>query len=453
MRTRNTAKRTAPQEGEPQPDRSRRAVLTGGAVGLAAVAGAAFVDAAPASAATAPTWLAPSGDTSGATDTRNIQNALDAGGLVGLGQGDFYVAGDPAITVPAQSPVCSIVGLKAATNVHLVGSGTAFFVHRTSGYGAQFGLPAQQTTVYLRDFVVDGTHVTGGAGIGVDIGDGWGYDLDLTIVNFSTPGSIALNIVNRVFWTEKGRFRAQLMNNATAAVLDTAVPAKDHSHEYNFYDFNIFCNEDQQGVVVANGVNNGGCVLWLHGNMSLTSSTGGTPTGNVAALTVTGDDGSGDGSGFLASEIVMKVEGNRGIGQGTTYPYGILFGSGENSIKDCHGLIAHSLSTSNLNGGEFSFRGRISGDAGLALIYPGAPGSGQTSSSPPAVPASGTALQNYGPDQTVYVSGGTVSGIAVNTVPTGKTSGTFFVPAGGVITLTYTAAPSWTWVPAAYSPN
>ncbi len=79
----------------------------------------------------------------------------------------------------------------------------------------------------------------------MDIGDGWGYDIDLTIVNFNQPGSIGLRLNNQVFWTEKGRFTAQLMNNDTAAVIDSV--GGDISHEYNFFDFNIFSNTNQQG--------------------------------------------------------------------------------------------------------------------------------------------------------------------------------------------------------------
>ena len=64
----------------------------------------------------------------------------------------------------------------------------------------------------------------------------------------------------------------------------------------------------------------------------------------------------------------------------------------------------------------------------------------------PAVPASGTALTNPFPfDATVYISGGTVSAVAVGGTATGLTSGQFFVPAGETITLTYSAAPTWTW--------
>jgi len=65
----------------------------------------------------------------------------------------------------------------------------------------------------------------------------------------------------------------------------------------------------------------------------------------------------------------------------------------------------------------------------------------------PAVPASGTALANpfYGTVR-VFVSGGTVSAIAVNGTATGLTSGLVVLGPGDTITLTYTAAPTWVWM-------
>lgn len=44
----------------------------------------------------------------------------------------------------------------------------------------------------------------------------------------------------------------------------------------------------------------------------------------------------------------------------------------------------------------------------------------------------------------VTISSGTVTAIAVNGVSTGQTSGTFTVPAGGSITVTYSVAPTFT---------
>lgn len=64
----------------------------------------------------------------------------------------------------------------------------------------------------------------------------------------------------------------------------------------------------------------------------------------------------------------------------------------------------------------------------------------------PAIPASTTAQTNQsGVDCMVYVSGGTVSAIAVNGTTTGLTSGAFRVPSGATITLTYSSAPTWQW--------
>ena len=66
--------------------------------------------------------------------------------------------------------------------------------------------------------------------------------------------------------------------------------------------------------------------------------------------------------------------------------------------------------------------------------------------SAPAVPASGTALTNPFPVPVrVFITGGTVSGIAINGTTTGVTSGLVELGPRESITLTYSAAPTWTW--------
>ena len=66
--------------------------------------------------------------------------------------------------------------------------------------------------------------------------------------------------------------------------------------------------------------------------------------------------------------------------------------------------------------------------------------------SQPAVPATTVAYTNAsGVDCTVYVTGGTVTVVAIGGVATGLTSGAFRVPAGSTIALTYSAAPTWQW--------
>lgn len=69
--------------------------------------------------------------------------------------------------------------------------------------------------------------------------------------------------------------------------------------------------------------------------------------------------------------------------------------------------------------------------------------------SQPAVPATGVAQYNNNAFPVVVtVSGGTVSGIAVNGTATGLTTGAINVPTNGTITLTYTVAPTWVWAAA-----
>lgn len=66
----------------------------------------------------------------------------------------------------------------------------------------------------------------------------------------------------------------------------------------------------------------------------------------------------------------------------------------------------------------------------------------------PTVPASGSAYTNVlNADAMVTITGGTVTGISIGGQATGLTAtpATVRVPAGQTITLTYSAAPSWTW--------
>lgn len=73
---------------------------------------------------------------------------------------------------------------------------------------------------------------------------------------------------------------------------------------------------------------------------------------------------------------------------------------------------------------------------------------GSTPNMQPPVPPSGVVYQNPydSVPQTVVVSGGTGTNVAINSVLQGTFDGTYTVPASGTIALTYTVAPSWTWV-------
>jgi hypothetical protein len=59
--------------------------------------------------------------------------------------------------------------------------------------------------------------------------------------------------------------------------------------------------------------------------------------------------------------------------------------------------------------------------------------------------SSGSPVLNPNPvPVSVTISGGTVSQIAISGVNTGQTSGTFTIPVGGSITVTYSVAPTFT---------
>ena len=67
--------------------------------------------------------------------------------------------------------------------------------------------------------------------------------------------------------------------------------------------------------------------------------------------------------------------------------------------------------------------------------------------STPSFPASATPVPNTSPlPATVVISGGTISNVSVNGVTAGAGDGTYVVPPGQTIAVTYTStAPTWTW--------
>lgn len=66
----------------------------------------------------------------------------------------------------------------------------------------------------------------------------------------------------------------------------------------------------------------------------------------------------------------------------------------------------------------------------------------------PAVPASTSAVtNNTGYTVSVHIVGGTVTNVVVSGVSTNRAGGEFRVETGQTISITYSAAPTWTWLP------
>jgi parallel beta-helix repeat protein len=130
--------------------------------------------------------------------------------------------------------------------------------------------------------------------------------------------------------------------------------------------------------------------------------------------------------------------------------YNTVMGNAISSANATHAITERDSST------DYNIMsGNIAGSTSTAIV-PAGPNSVAKNNQgynprgvlgPPTVPGSGTPYTNgYFTDCTVVVTGGTVTGISVGGTSTGLTSGTFRVPAGQTITLTYSAAPSWMWV-------
>lgn len=83
-------------------------------------------------------------------------------------------------------------------------------------------------------------------------------------------------------------------------------------------------------------------------------------------------------------------------------------------------------------------------EVGGRLTLPAVVGSSAVAT--PAVPASTVAVQNTNPNPvTVVITGGTMTAVVVNGVTVGTGAGTYVVPAGGAISMTYTVVPTWAW--------
>lgn len=325
-------------------------------------------------------------------------------------------------------------------------TGNAWYGHRSASYGGQFGNPAQPAVGYVRDFVIDGTNAGAGS-VGYHYGDGWGRGLtnDLRIVNYTGTGSVGAwqqNTIAPAFWMEKTIHNFEFSNNSIAMNIDTG--AGSTSAEYNEYHINMFSQTNQQGIQCINGINMGGSNLFLYGNMAVTSSSTGTPTNNVAMLSLL------NGSRWYYGTIMAKVEGNPGNGTGTTFPW-TLFSDGTGYIRQCDGRLTTSLNDINMNGAEFGWAGFLGGNGKGGLLFPtGTSGAGGTSLTPPAVPTSASFFHNTSVSQFVTIAGGTVSSIRVGT-PTNfvtiGTSGSFLLMPGAYFSVTYTVAPTVTMVP------
>lgn len=204
------------------------------------------------------------------------------------------------------------------------------------------------------------------------------------------------------------------------------------------------------GIVVerVSYINITGCVIHHNGNGS-NGSVGIGIKGNVKNLTISNNNIHDEGQGSAASGYGI-------LAVGVAIENVII----ESNIFDDDQTTKTMASHISLNSAVASciIKNNIFGDniAGRDKLYVSTPPvwtSGNIGYNPvgrinntPSVPSSGTAYtSNYNFPCRVFISGGTVTSIAINGTSTGLTSGAFVLDTKETITITYSATPTWTW--------
>mgnify|MGYP001404285004 CR=1 FL=1 len=206
-------------------------------------------------------------------------------------------------------------------------------------------------------------------------------------------------------------------------------------------------SNSQNGIAIAgsgtvNGVRIIGHRAFNNGNQGIYVSAG--TNISLDACDVSGNSqnspGTDNGIYFVngVSEFsVRNCRSGQQAGYANTQKYGIAVASGASNNYMITNNDVRLNVTAGISDGGTGTNKRLTDNLGFNPVG---------SITPPSIPASGTPVtNNKGYPVRVFVTGGTVSNIAINGTNTGLTSGGFLLGPGDTITLTYSAAPSWTW--------
>jgi hypothetical protein len=437
-----SARQTTDSDSPEQPRAARRALLTGGAVGLAAVAGSVLGRTQPASAATSPPdWVnvkdfQAKGDGS-TDDTQAILNALatvatkgnppgtPGGGVLYFPVGNYITTGTITLKFDQR-----IVGDGSGSRITYSGSGDAIRQYNTAS-------PPYPSNVFaggLEDIVIDGGTVGAGA-CGLHIGDGSDYYLNrVRISNFNSSGCIGLHLDNTTGWTEKMTASVQLYNNTTAVVFDynPTVSKTTQSFMYNDFDFHIDAKQyttaqgtqsGQQGITMLNGAFIRNARLKVRGNFFFDQNNNSSFSG-VSCLDI-----SGTGCVLTESYLDIAVETDYDFNPPPPTPQQMGWQTiklGPNNMKNNNGRLIFSdpgwrNSDATLASGQFALNGLIEGDPNLVAANNYDPGSsgailaGQlicptTSYAPGAQTTSSVSSGTLGPFDTTNITTGAFTG-------------------------------------------
>jgi len=361
---------------------TRRSLLAMGATGLLAGGAAAVISdtagktaVAAASETATPDWINvtapaygadPAGNDDSTTAFNDAIKAATAGSVIYIPAGTYKISSTVTCTTV---PVYFVGDGTWASIIEFSGSGDCFRIYDDSTYGNR--------TKWSGGFIgitIDGTNAsTSAASTGLHVGDLLQYELDLSVQNFSTAGSIGVHLDNNYYWTEQlyGRIYAQYC--ASHIVFDwTSSTASTSSGSFERCDLDIYIDQSHaafDGVVFNNGayITNGS--LKLRGNFGYST----TSSVSSAALRLTGSqdvNGYNSASGIIDSSLDIGVEG-AAPKSGTYYtPQTIVFGSAANTISGCVGLLNFGaagdiFAVSNNDDNIFNFMGQVGGDSTL----------------------------------------------------------------------------------------
>lgn len=301
-----------------------------------------------ATSSSATTWsnlinlqIYPSGDTSGSTDTANINSAISSltssGGVIVLAAGTYYWTCG-SISVTNAGTFIQGAGINA-TLISAVGTGDTFRMYWSGTYSGT-------TTVGggITDLTIDGTNAGAGSS-GIHMGDIESLHVDVVVRKFTGTGSIGAHFDNQYNWTERLYGRVRSYGNQTAVVFDESDNSggSPHSSAGSFarLDMDVSITQDNanyNGVVVQNGAYIYDGRLRISGNFTGSSTA---LTGTPAVLTVTGSGPTGHANAGTASTIFnSRLDIQAECSSGTYTPQTIIEGTvGTNFIKGCIGVL------------------------------------------------------------------------------------------------------------------
>jgi hypothetical protein len=356
---------------------TRRSLLAMGATGLLAGGAAAVISdttgktAVAAAAETAtPDWINvtaaaygadPTGSNDSTTAFKDAVSAASAGSVIYIPAGTYKISSTVTCTTV---PVYFVGDGAWASIIEFTGSGDCFRIYDDTTYNSR--------TKWSGGFIgitIDGSNASASAAsTALHVGDLLQYELDLTVQNFGTSGSIGVHLDNNYYWTEQLYGRIYAQNCANHVVFDwTSGTASTSSGSFERCDLDVYIDQvgaDFDGIVFQNGafITNGS--LKLRGNFGSSSSSV-----SSAALKLTGSqdtNGYNSASGIIDSSLDFGVE----CGSGDYTPQTIVFGSAANTISGCTGLLnfgaaGDTFTASNNDDNIWNFMGQVGGDSAL----------------------------------------------------------------------------------------